>query len=97
MLRIDVDEKQVLCSLPSCRILAFPDELTVLTFSLDDSVGDVFDISSNGTITTKKLLDRETVPFYAFQVSLRKPAFSLIFFFNSKPDNNFNLDPDTCP
>jgi hypothetical protein len=45
------------------------DENTILAFSLDDSVSDIFDISSNGTISTKKSLDRESIPFYAFQVS----------------------------
>ena len=49
-------------------MISLSDENTILAFNLDDSVSDVFEISSNGTIKTKKSLDRESVPFFAFQV-----------------------------
>jgi hypothetical protein len=49
---------------------SFPDENTILSFSVDDAVSDVFDVSSDGTISTKRPLDRESAPFYAFQVTI---------------------------
>ena len=46
------------------------DENTVLTYSLDESARDIFDITENGTILTKRELDREEKPFYSFLVTV---------------------------
>ncbi|XP_040574168.2 LOW QUALITY PROTEIN: cadherin-related tumor suppressor-like [Lepeophtheirus salmonis] len=51
---------------------------TDIVFSLDDSVQDTFKVYSNGTITTKTLLDREKVSFYTFTVRVKdSPDFGL--------------------
>ena len=46
------------------------EENTNLQFSLDGSVKNVFDILNNGTIVTKTRLDRETIDFYTFEVTV---------------------------
>ena len=47
---------------------------TELQFSLEDSVSNIFEILDNGTIVTKTRLDRETVPFFAFEVTAADSA-----------------------
>ena len=43
---------------------------TQISFALEDSVSNIFDISDSGVITTKARLDRERIPFYAFKVTV---------------------------
>lgn len=50
------------------------DENTDLQFSLENSIANVFDILSNGTIVTKSRLDRESISFYSFEVKVADSA-----------------------
>ena len=50
------------------------EENTNLQFSLDGSVKNIFDILNNGTIITKTRLDRETIDFYTFEVTVADSA-----------------------
>ena len=46
------------------------EEMTELTYRLDELVADRFEVTAEGTLVTKTKLDREEKPFYSFYVTV---------------------------